>query len=81
MCKFFRNLRRLSKMQQELDALTVAVNDLKVNVGEAIGEIHSLADQLAAHAGEDAKVVDLTNQIKAQADVLHVAVFPPSAAV
>jgi len=68
-------------MQKEIDALAVAVDDLKVKVGEAITEIHSLADQLAEHAGEDAKVADLTAKIKEQADVLHVAVFPPSAAV
>ena len=67
-------------MPAEFDKLKAAVAVLQKAAADAIAEIHSLADQLAAHSTEDAVATDLAAQIKAQADALTAAVFPPSAA-
>ena len=68
-------------MAEDIDELKVSVASLKTAVGEAVGEIHSLADQLAAHETASPEVKALAAEIKAQADVLHAAVYPPSASV
>jgi multidrug resistance efflux pump len=92
MLEHHNNDRRLSlleqkvlHMSQELDDLKASVALINKAVGEAVGEIKSLADQLAAVANkpnpEAADFESIAAELKTTAENLHSAVYPPSSHV
>jgi chromosome segregation ATPase len=77
--------KKVSHMSHELEALKASVELVHKAVGEAVGEIKSLADQLAAVAAqpnpESADIEAIAADLKTTAENLHGAVYPPSANV
>ena len=77
--------RKVHNMSKELDDLKASVELLNKAVGEAVGEIKSLADQLSAAANkpnpEAAEIESIAANLKDSANKLHVAVYPPSSNV
>lgn len=97
MCKWIKRImhhnsnQRLQKlergyaiMSKEIEDLKHSVELIKKAVGEAVGEIHSLADQLAAasaNAEDKAAIEAIASDLTNVAESLHTAVYPPSSHV
>jgi hypothetical protein len=86
MC-FFARIRRLWNMGKEMDGLKEAMTLMGSAVEEGVDEIKKLADQLVACAAtpmvpEDAATLnEVATSLRAMAERLHGAVYPPSSSV
>ena len=98
MCEWYRKMFRISKdqrlfqlerkverMSHELEEVKASVALIRKAVSEAVDEIHSLSDQLAAAASkpnpEAADFETIAADLKTTAETLHGAVYPPSSHV
>jgi hypothetical protein len=86
MCIFAR-IRRIWNMGKEMDDLKEAMTLMGSAVEEGVDEIKKLADQLAVCAAtpmvpEDAATLnEVATSLRAMAERLHGAVYPPSSYV
>jgi chromosome segregation ATPase len=83
--RLFKLERKVEQMSVELDELREAVVLVNKAVDEAVAEIHDLAEQLRVCATKphpDADDIEaLADTLKATAERLHGAVYPPSSHV